>query len=171
MKTKFSLLAAFCLLVVVIASSCKEDVTKPEIEENYPLVGTSWELIGFVENNQLRKPELIREGSYTLSFESDIQMTGLLDVNSFWLPYSIDGNNIFTYEEYQGFGGGYTKICCDAPDAELYWDILFAKIQSFKLIRVDTLQQLKLFYGKASTKEGYPSYDGEGYLLFNKMEE
>ena len=101
---KFSLLVAVCLLVVVVAVGCKDDVTKPK--EKSSLVGTKWKLVGFydVEKKELTEVEQQKgcEECYTLNFDTDSTASGMVMIvvdlvwNYFGLYLSDDNHSLFT---------------------------------------------------------------------------
>ena len=87
---KFSLLVAFCLLVVFTATSCKDEGTKPIEPKELSLVGTKWKLVAFVdaENNEITEPELKDcEECYTLEFVDATAtiMIDSIDSKEYWL--------------------------------------------------------------------------------------
>ena len=167
MKTKFSLLVAFCLLVVVIASSCKDgNAIKPK-EEPELVDTTIWKLLGFydVETSALIEAEPKDcKNCYTLKYyglfsgecnDCDYYFfTGRTVVNSIEITIWVDTT------KRPAVSHTFMGCASNCGNAHLLYEALYkldALTMDEELLKQDTL---KLYYNSH-----------QNYLLYKKVTE
>jgi hypothetical protein len=104
---------------------------------NNPLAGIKWKLVGFVDaENKVKGPEPDSDNSYWMYFYADKTWKGWTFTNELFGEYEID----LTSSNFQIVKLGGTKIM-DAPDGNLFAESLRA-VQSFSVVN----DELRLHY-------------------------
>ena len=152
--------------IIVIDDYIVKDTT------NYPLVGTRWYLVAFVdvENNITTYPDrsdypeeylhpdsLKKTSDYFLHFFNDTQCRGIRYCRYVGINYNID-SSVSVCWKFNNFEVKYYNECGEMGEPLLYAAAL-EKVQSYTYTKKTTPHQLKLFYD-----------DEKKYLLFEPSE-